>query len=499
MVNEEFLFGTDVIERVIREIDDAREFIKMAVFQIHNMSIYEALERALKHSVNVKILTLPYESVNPDIRAIVKNSLERIKNLGAEVNFNKWNIGDPERTTTAVGRWYSYHGKFIITDRAAIALSANMTDEKELDAMLIYYDAKKIDAFNSKYNNLLDLFIKDDIIKLVQTSSTGEEDLFLPPRTISEEDVRKHWIVDYPSALCPKTTNLDDGLYISPIDCRARDIYEATMNEAQNFIYISTESFTDVDIMPKLIENAIKGKEIKILTGGNSQDFNDRIRKLYPQLIANGIDVKKPGFPLHAKLLLTEKRLIVSSVNMNKINLGYGKTRKFWRANTETMNIESNDDVINRAKIIVNGVFDASLSVLDYFTDKEEKFAKSIFNVYGVRAESTVRKLFAYVIVRADVKAQKNLYDIGKYASIILNRFGNGRKVVSVSDFSCSLILYYLSERKGTKTDLKENLKEVNSDLNFEEVIDRLTNYRLIEKDDEFYKINIKVLLGVDR
>ena len=166
----EFTFGMDIIERVIREIKEAEEYVTIAVFQIHNDKIYDALEEALNRNVKVMVFTLPYDSINRDIRDKVTSRIEKLKNSGAKIYFSKWGIGDPERTTTAVGRWYSFHGKFIITDKSAIAISANLTEESELDAMLVYGDQEKIDEFNGKFTMLMQLFIDDGIRKNIENS-----------------------------------------------------------------------------------------------------------------------------------------------------------------------------------------------------------------------------------------------------------------------------------------------------------------------------------------
>ena len=65
---------------------------------------------------------------------------KKIELLGAKLHFCRWNVGDPERSSMASGKWYSYHGKFIVTDRSAIVMSANFTMAKEIDATLIIRD-----------------------------------------------------------------------------------------------------------------------------------------------------------------------------------------------------------------------------------------------------------------------------------------------------------------------------------------------------------------------
>ena len=493
----EFEFGLDVIDRVVKEVEDAKKYIRIAVFQIHNESIYDALEYALTRGIVVEIFTLPYDSINEDIRDKVKDRIERIKTNGAKVYFSKWGIGDPERTTTAVGRWYSFHGKFLVTDNVAISLSANLTEEPELDAMLIYKDQVKIMEFNEKFLALLTLFEKGSIRDLIeQTEYDNKETLFLAPRTITEPEVKLHWIRDYPSEMCRNITSIENKLYIAPIECKARDLWEMVINEASEYVYISTESFTDTSIIPFLITNSIQGKVIKILTGSESQDFNERIRELYPRLMANNIELRKPKRPLHAKLIITDKRLVVSSVNLNKMNLGYAKKKALWRANTETITVESNPEIIRKAKADYDDIFDGSIQLLNYLSEKEVDYAVSIFTVYGVKPDKNVKNLLSRVIVRSDIKLKRNLYQIGRYASILIKKFNKSKPIIETSDFLCAMVLYYLSDRKHTEPELKEKLSEIFPMIDNESIITKLLQYKLIMKEEEFFKLDLKTLLG---
>jgi len=493
----EFSFDTDIIDKVAKEIKEAEKYVRIAVFQIHNGSIYDALDYALRKDISVEVFTLPYDSINADIRDKVKKRMERIQKNGAKLYFSKWGIGDPERTTTAVGRWYSFHGKFLVTENAAISISANLTEEAELDAMLIYREQQKINEFNEKFHLLLELFERGNIKSLIEkTNYSDKETLFLAPRTITEPEVRSHWIRDYPSEICRTINTIEDGLYISPIECRARDLEEMIINEAKEYVYISTESFTDTDIIPFLISNSIEGKIIRILTGSESQDFNERIRELYPRLMANNIELKKPHHPLHAKLIITDERLVVSSVNLNKMNLGYAKKKALWRANTETITVESNSDIVRKAKADYEEIFSDSIPLLNYLSEKETNYALSIFSVYGVKADKQVKNLLSRVIVMSDIKLKTNLYQIGRYASILVRKFNKLKPIVETQDFLCAMVLYFLSDRKHTESELKEKLSEIFSIIDSESIIERLLQYKLIIKEEEFYKLNLKTLLG---
>lgn len=497
----EFEFSGNVINRVATEIEHARKYVKMAVFQIHNKSIYDAVEKILAKGIQVEILTLPYDSIKEDIRNRVESRIEEIKKKGAKVYFSKWGIGDPERTNTAVGRWYSFHGKFVVTDSVAISLSANLTEEAELDAMLIFREEEKIREFNEKFSTLLKLFVQGGIKNMIEQTTYGNKDvLFAAPRSITEEEVKSHWIRDYPLEICNEPASIENKLYIAPIECRARELWKKIISEAREYVYISTESFTDTSIIPFLIKNSIQGKKVKILTGSESQDFNERIRELYPRLIANDVELRKPKQPLHAKLIVTEKRLVVSSVNLNKMNLGFPKSKALWRANTETITVESNSNIIKEAKDVYDSIFADSIRLLDYLSEKEKDYAMSIFSVYDVKPDKKVRDLLSKVIVISDVKLKRDLYQIGRYASILLKKFNKGKgkvkNIVETSDFLCAMVLLYLSDRKHTESELMEKLSELSPENDNRNVIKKLLEYKLIIREDGFFKLDLHTLLG---
>lgn len=63
-----------------------------------------------------------------------------------------------------------------------------------------------------------------------------------------------------------------DGLYITPFDCRGRDLLYSLIENAKEWVYVSTESFTDEDFSQFLVDFAInRGIAIKILTGASSE------------------------------------------------------------------------------------------------------------------------------------------------------------------------------------------------------------------------------------
>ena len=134
--------------------------------------------------------------------------------------------------------------------------------------------------------------------------------------------------------------------------------------------------------------------------------------------------------------------------------------------------------------------------MVNYLSEKEENYAVSIFAVYGVKPDKNVKNLFSHVIVKSDIKLKRNLYQIGKYASILVTKFNKKKPIVETSDFLCAMVLYYLSDRKHTAPELKEKISEIYSIIDTGSILDKLLQFKLITKEDEFFKLDLKTLLG---
>ena len=497
-----FDFSADVIAQIIKEIHAAEKYVRIAIFQLHNLDVIKALETKLKQGVQVEIITLPYDSINKDIRPNIEAKLRQLEKDGVNLHFNKWNIGDPSRTTTAVGRWYLFHGKFMVTEKSAIALSANLTEDQELDALIISRnDATRIGEFNKQFERLLDLFVvKDGSFdgtihrKIVEAEKTEAPQLFELPENIGPEH-SEHWVRQYPAEICLSATHLETKLYLTPFDCKGRDILMSAIDDAEHFAYISTESFTDIDFSNFLVTTAInKGIEIKVLTGATSMDFTDRMESMLRDLLAHGIDVRTIDEDLHAKLLITDKMLIVSSINLNKMNLGFSTSRKYWRENTESAFICKELKVVNDAKEKYLTVLRQSYDVQIKLTEKLENMVKdTLAKTFGLTSSPDARKLFAQFILKKQLEVRQTITKIGRIAKKLMNYYKRDR--IEKDDFVAATILYYLSERKQDVSDLRKNVSEIiDPKTNLNAILNALEFAQFIEKEEEHYKINVEAL-----
>ena len=444
-----FEFSKQVLDRVIEQFENAQKFIRIAMFQIHHKKVFDVLSKRLRDGVTVELFTLPFDSINQDIKENTIRLFQELERNGAKIYFCKWNVGNPERTTTAVGRWYSFHGKFIITDKSAIALSANFTQQKELDAAIVFEnDFDKINEFNLIFEQLLKLFYIERSgysgtirQKILNSDIPNVLSLFELPRVIETGVHARHWIQDYPSILCPESNVIRDRLYVCPFDVRGRNFIKNIISEANEFVLISTESFTDLDFADFLVKSKLGGVDIRILTGSTSMDFSDRMQKMLRELLANDIQLRTTDEHLHAKLIITDKRVVVSSINLNKMNLGFSRTSKLWRENTETLYVCSDVDILSAAKSQYFDVFNRCTDILSILAQKiETQIGKMYTSLFGLRSRKEVKVLFARLILHHEIRVKHLAIKIGKITAELM-KFYN-RSMVDKNDFLMSLILH---------------------------------------------------------
>jgi len=427
---------------------------------------------------------------------------KKIELLGAKLHFCRWNVGDPERSSMASGKWYSYHGKFIVTDRSAIVMSANFTMAKEIDATLIIRDDPfAIDNFNRKYESMLDMFIKEkdgfqgDIRnRILNTGIFGIENVLKQPSDIQSNVNANTWIKQYPAELCPDELDSIEGLFISPFDIKGRSIYEKIVRDADKFIYISAESFTDNEFSFILNEIAVcKNVKIKIICGSTSADFGNRIQKIYRNIISVGIDLYTTEKDLHAKLIITDKHLLLSSINLNKMNLGFNKTKKYWRQNTETLYITSDKLIINEAKTDFGNQLNNCISMEKKLAVKLSDEASTICNkIFKFKANKEFKLLFTEFILEKEIQVKRDTYKFANITKKLMTHY-----TICIADkriFVMASILLHLSERKYSIAEIMSKLAYFRESIEIDEILNELRESEFIELEGSYYKINVESL-----
>ncbi len=409
MAQERFEFGNNIITEIVDELDKAKEYIRIVVFQIHNEEIIDKLVEKLKEGVSVEVITLPYESINDKVQKKVTKKLKELKKAGAVLNICDWNVGTTNQTKTVTQDWYCLHLKFIVTDKSAIALSANLISNDDIDAILINNNKEKIEEFVEKFELIKDTFINKKIKERIEAVVSMKEakEILKPPKQVNT----KNSVLHYPSSLCPDIKEIEEKIYIFPFDCKGRGFLEKIITEAESFVYISSERFVD-DNFPFLLEKIkLRGVDVKILAKFKSQDYQERMNEFAKDLLSLDIDFKTRE-RVHAKMIITEKLIALGSVNLNKMNLGFSPKKGFWRANTETMIVSKNPDIIKKAKDKFLEIFNDSEDVFDkLILKKSNRFGDIIKKVFGIK-HTKAKNYLSEKQLKNEIKVKRKMFDL---------------------------------------------------------------------------------------
>ncbi|MHA1795957.1 MAG: phospholipase D-like domain-containing protein [Promethearchaeota archaeon] len=330
--------------------------------------------------------------------------------------------------------------------------------------------------------------------RIINTGIADVEEIFELPNIIQTTTHRNTWIKHYPSNLCPDDIELEEKLYIAPFNIKGRKIYEKIINDAEEFIYFSAESFTDVEFAMYLRRVRIeKDIEIRLLTGFTSMDFSDRIQKMFRELIADEIKLFTIEEDLHAKLIVTDKHLLIGSINLNKMNLGFNKTKLFWRENTETFFVTFDQNLIQVAKQKFEMQLTKSINMETKLAEKIQKDVSNILNKsFNVRAKKEVKDLFSKFVLMKEIEVKKDANKLARITKKLMNHYNI--KTANKDIFVMAVILFYLQDRKHTLPEIDNKINRLGAIDNLNTLIEKLINSEFIEIEKDFYKINIDTL-----
>lgn len=237
---------------MIDDIRHAQSFIYIAIYQITNDKIRDALVYAHDSGIDVQIITDDSSKYDEDITYL--------KNSGIEVV-------DDNKTSGLM------HNKFMIVDNLIVwSGSINYT----------YY------AFYRNYENAVRIvdsdiasFYKDEFFELKHHNEIAE--------------VFHNSILD---------------IYFSPED-NFKNKLISLINEAKDSIYFMIFAFTDKDVADAMIDAKNRGVEIK---GVFDEEFNSDQYSKFDYLKDANIDVKLDGNTqtLHDKVMIIDNRITVT-------------------------------------------------------------------------------------------------------------------------------------------------------------------------------------------
>ena len=461
---------TEGIAPLLESINNAQKSLKLVSFQLTSSHVVKALEEACRRGVKVSVITLPPDSYAGD-SAKIEALFKRLQSAGAEVSLCIWEVGEPRLTTTSLSgkkeggmgqKWYSLHGKFLVSERNAQISSSNCTDEDLLECYLELYDESSIAEFESKFS-----YVKKMFVDLDKSTVPGSFWSSLP--TPLRDEVKQRFsqelrliVKDYPEVLY-SSGKLSSGLFVSPFEGKARDILEAIINTAEQFLFLSSERFFDEELT-EFILNRLRRRplEVKILAGP-PQDVRQapaKARTMIERLLAAGCEYASPP-NIHAKLWLSDKWVVIGSANLTKMNLGFAPSGNYWRGDTQVLFMRDDPSLIKEAATAFLEHFSSSpqgISVLAEISSKIQA-ARNRFRSAGLKCSSDAAALMARLESHFAIEAVQKTNEISRLAAKLVHH--DNRERVDEKDVAMAAILLLLRERRHQEHEIVGKLSPV--------------------------------------
>jgi len=502
-------YFTDDKNFIINSIKSAEKFIKIIAFQFTSEEFVKYLIEKSKSGIEIELITLPEDSYSKEEeRNKISAYYKSLKDNGVKIYLCDWEVGDPSLTSTSMSgdlkegggnKWYSLHGKLMITENDAIIMSLNFTDQKLLEVYLSYNKKELIDQLLEKYQKCKNLFTDKTSFQgingtLINLLDKNNQDFVLK----GYESSKKKLVKQYSPDITPEIS-ISSGLFISPFEGRLRKILYNLIDGSNDFLYISSERLFDSNFV-KFIGNKIinsNNLDVKVLTSppGVVRQNIEKATNQFRQIEVFGGKIKAIE-NLHAKFWLNEKYLIVTSANLTKMNLGFKKKGNYWRANTEFFYIEDNPKIIELAKKEFENRFkiaDDINSVLGTSTKAQTK-AKEYFDLFDYSSRKEAKIILGKFRLKLTIDTERNLIKIARFSSILAKN--EGTKFIEKKHVIMGGILLYLQKRESTLKELYEILSGICPKSEIESNVQELINKKIIESEKETYKINIEYLLG---
>lgn len=197
---------------------------------------------------------------------------------------------------------------------------------------------------------------------------------------------------------------------------------------------------------------------------------------------------------MHSKLIVTDKHILVGSINLNKMNLGFNITKKYWRENTETFYLSDSEGIIQDAKEKFEKQIQNSVLMQFKLAKKIQQEVSNIINKsFKLRATKEVKKLFSIFILNSEIEVKKNANKIIKISKKLMHHYSS--KIIDKDLFIMAIVLYYLQDRKHTLSEIDNKLNRLDITANLSSLIAKLSDSNFLEMEGVFYKINIEALI----
>lgn len=495
---------SQLLEEIIK---NSEKFLKIVTFRFFSEDFANILIKKAKSGVDVEVITTPADSVaKEEMRPQVERMYKTLRDKNVKLFTCSWEAGEPRLTSTSMSgrlaagigeKWYSIHLQLIVNEKQALITSKNLTSDRNLDIYFLNSTPQFVKLALDKFGKIKEIFFEP--VKLKNITITGKIINFLDEEILKETinlfDQSKRLNVKHYNLRKLPDANLKNGIFICPFEGRLRDFLYKFIDSSNSFLYFFVETFFDEALVEKLEEkiNAFPDIKIKIITSPPERIRQNRpkARNLINQVLSLGINV---GYlpDIQAKFWVSDKWLAVPSGDFNKMNLGHKSGKNYWKADTQLILLDNDEDLVRSFKNLFEQYFEpidiGSISIKD---------VKSLFVRLTKRhrmqstdeAKNYVARLKSSLIIKTE-KDTKYVIDL----AIRLAKFHGKRKVEGLFAIM-AIILYYLQRREHKLQEIIEKLENVTDESKIKDAITRLQFQGFIMKSEDMYRVNVKKIL----
>ena len=434
--------GFSVLKEIIKT---AEKYVCFVSFLFYDEKVADLLIEKCRSGVSVELLTTPPEAAgSSELKEWSSKLQERLESSGVKVVPCEWEVGQPERTvsTFAGGRrptWYALHTKFLVTDKHAVVMSADLTkdfnEDKKWDSFIIYDGHKRVRLLQEKY-------------ELVKNFFTNLED-YVSEEYIDSAIEERKLLKGYPFE--EAAASVKDGFHILPLDAYGRHIVERLINDSEEFIYCVYETIYDDELSFNFLKKMITSPHVdfRILSPPLTvyQQNPLKARTNFVQLAAHGAEIKNLN-DLRAKIMITDKAVLSGSFDLSVMGVGRfrrEKGLKLWVGSTEIMDINTDKNFISQAKLSFLKLYERASKQYGKWFEKDA--GKSLRSAGATRIAGEAKESLGLLIFNEGRKSSDRIKRISVIAVEIARLSNKNKPYVMAKDILGAEQILLLKER----------------------------------------------------
>jgi hypothetical protein len=492
-------------------INSSEKFLKIITFRFSSKQFADMFIDKAKKGITVEIITTPADNIaEEDLRTEVEKMYGLLQESGVKLSTCPWEVGEPRLTPTSLSgelaagigeKWYSLHFQLFLNDKHALLTSQNLVPEKTLEVYYLSSNPHFLKETADKFKLVNELFFTPVKVEVNNATYTlpGKLTDFLDELTLKDTidlfvKSKRYKVKHYSINKLPQV-NLTKGLFICPFEGRLREFLYKFIDSGEVFLYFFVETFFDEDLIRKIEEKIhLQPKiKIKIITRPPQKvrQAPAKARNMINQILSLGVGV---GFlpDIQAKFWVNDKWLAIPSGDFNKMNLGYQTSKNYWRADTQLLLLDNDEEQVKMFKNIFEEQFEAmdigSICIND---------VKPLFSVlkkrYSVRSTAEAIKYISRLKSSLAIRTEEDIRYVINLSVKLTKSYGK-QKIEGIFALM-AIILYYLQRREHKFEEILEKLENIAEKSNVVDAVNRLLMSGYILKSQDVYRVNVQRLI----